>query len=501
MTLYRLFELVPGILTWGTLIGVFVLSGTAPVFVAISIILFDVYWLLKTVYFSFHLRATFNKMRVYMKTNWLEELKKLDRHAGAPKWEDVYHLVVFPMYKEPYDVVKESFESLRNSNYPKDKFIIVLATEERGGESSTEVAMRVSQEFSNDFFKFLVTVHPGGIPGELPGKGSNETWAAREVKRLVIDPLNIPYENILASVFDVDTQISSEYFGRLTHAFLTEPDRQRASFQPIPLFVNNIYEAPSLARVIAFSSTFWHMMNQSRPERITTFSSHSMPFEALVEIDFWDVSHVSEDSMIFWQCYLHYNSDWKVVPLFYPVSMDANVAPKFLETLINLYKQQRRWAWGVENIPYMLHGFANNKLIPKSKKFYWSFHIIESFHSWSTNALIIFALGWLPLFLGGEAFNSTTLSFNLPQITRILMTLASIGIASSAILSIMLLPPRPEWFKTRHYFLYFIQWLLMPATLIIFGAFPAIESQTRLMLGGKLRLGFWVTPKMRSKPA
>jgi len=193
MTLYRLFELVPGILTWGTLIGVFVLSGTAPVFVAISIILFDVYWLLKTVYFSFHLRATFNKMRVYMKTNWLEELKKLDRHAGAPKWEDVYHLVVFPMYKEPYDVVKESFESLRNSNYPKDKFIIVLATEERGGESSTEVAMRVSQEFSNDFFKFLVTVHPGGIPGELPGKGSNETWAAREVKRLVIDPLNIPY--------------------------------------------------------------------------------------------------------------------------------------------------------------------------------------------------------------------------------------------------------------------------------------------------------------------
>jgi len=501
MTLYRLFELVPGILTWGTLIGVFVLSGTAPVFVAISIILFDVYWLLKTVYFSFHLRATFNKMRVYMKTNWLEELKKLDRHAGAPKWEDVYHLVVFPMYKEPYDVVKESFESLRNSNYPKDKFIIVLATEERGGESSTEVAMRVSQEFSNDFFKFLVTVHPGGIPGELPGKGSNETWAAREVKRLVIDPLNIPYENILASVFDVDTQISSEYFGRLTHAFLTEPDRQRASFQPIPLFVNNIYEAPSLARVIAFSSTFWHMMNQSRPERITTFSSHSMPFEALVEIDFWDVSHVSEDSMIFWQCYLHYNSDWKVVPLFYPVSMDANVAPKFLETLINLYKQQRRWAWGVENIPYMLHGFTNNKLIPKSKKFYWSFHIIESFHSWSTNALIIFALGWLPLFLGGEAFNSTTLSFNLPQITRILMTLASIGIASSAILSIMLLPPRPEWFKTRHYFLYFIQWLLMPATLIIFGAFPAIESQTRLMLGGKLRLGFWVTPKMRSKPA
>jgi len=501
MSLYRFFEIIPGALTWTTLAVVVILSATAPVFMAIFIILFDVYWLLKIIYFSFHLRATFKRMREYMKTDWLGEIKKLEEAAHVPKMEDIYHLVILPMYKEPYEVVKESFESLRKADYPKDKFIVVLATEERGGEEGREVAEKVTKEFGNSFFKFLVTTHPGGIPGELAGKGSNETWSGREVKRLIIDPLKIPYKNILVSVFDVDTQIFPGYFGRLTYAFLKEPKRQRASFQPIPLFTNNIYEAPSLARVIAFSSTFWHMMNQSRPERITTFSSHSMPFEALVEIDFWDVSHVSEDSMIFWQCYLHYNSDWKVVPLFYPVSMDANVAPKFWQTLINLYKQQRRWAWGSENIPYMLYGFVKNKAIPKSKKFYWSFHIIESFHSWGTNALLIFALGWLPLFVGGEEFNLTTLSFNLPQVTRTLMTLATLGIASSAILSIILLPPKPEWFKTRHYILYFIQWLLMPATLIIFGALPAIEAQTRLMLGGKLRLGFWVTPKIRTKSA
>ena len=129
------------------------------------------------------------------------------------------------------------------------------------------------------------------------------------------------------------------------------------------------------------------MMQQSRPERLTTFSSHAMPFKALTEIGYWQKDIVSEDSRIFWQCYLHFNSDWRVVPLFYPVSMDANVAPSFLGTMNNLYKQQRRWAWGVENVPYLLRGFAENKLIPLRKKIYWAFNSIEGFHSWATNSL------------------------------------------------------------------------------------------------------------------
>jgi hypothetical protein len=72
-----------------------------------------------------------------------------------------------------------------------------------------------------------------------------------------------------------------------------------------------------------------------------------------------------------------------------------------------------------------------------------------------------------------------------------------LGIASSAILGIALLPPKPRWFKKRHYVLYVLQWAIIPVTLIIFGAIPGLEAQTRLMIGGRWRLGFWVTPKTR----
>jgi len=493
----RIFELIPGLLAWGTFAAIILFSWLAPDWVSIFIILFDIYWLLKTLYFSTHLRASFNELRDRMKKNWIKELERLEKwQINVPfTWQDVYHLVILPMYDEPYEVIVESFRSLAKVNYPMDKLIVVLATEAHVPEARV-TAERIKQKFGSLFFEFLITEHPGNLSGEIPGKGSNETWAGREAQKF-IDKIGIPYERVLVSSLDSDTQLYPEYFGVVTHTFVTCKNPQRSSFQPVPLFVNNIFTAPALARVIAFSASFWHLIQQSRPERLTTFSSHTMPFQALVEIGFWHTDVVSEDSRIFWQCYLHYHSDWRVEPVFYPVAMDANVAPGFWRTMSNIYKQQRRWGWGCENIPYLLSGFIKDPRIPLRKKLYWVFQIVEGFHSWATNAIIIFSLGWLPILLGGALFRVSVLSFNLPRVTRTIMTLAMIGIVSSAVLSIILLPPKPTWFKRRHYVLYAFQWILSPLTLIIFGALPALEAQTRLMIGGKARLGFWVTPKFR----
>lgn len=488
----RFFEMIPGILTWATLILIPILSWRAPVFAAFFIIAFDTYWLLKTIYLSFHLRATFNRMREYTQTDWLASLR-----AGGGKWEEVYHLVIFPMYHEPLSVVRESFVRLAATQYPKHRFIVVLALEERAGNEAQETARAIEREFGDTFHALITTTHPANVPGELAGKGSNEAWAAEHALQQIIRPQQIPVERVLVSVFDVDTQVFPQYFGRLTHAFLHTEKPLRAIYQPIPFFTNNVYESPAIARVVAFSCTFWQMMQQSRPERLTTFSSQSIPLPVLIDIGFWDRDIVSEDSRVFWQGYLRYDGDFCVVPLFYPVSMDANVAPTLWGTLVNLYKQQRRWAWGAENVPYVLEGFRQNRRIPIRTKIYWVFHKIEGFHSWATNSIIIFALGWLPIWLGVNKFDETLLAYNLPKITGFIIQLSMLGIATSAVLGIVLLPPRPTWFRLRHYALYVLQWALIPITLILFGSIPAIDAQTRLLVGGRWRLGFWVTPKGR----
>lgn len=487
-TIYRLFEILPGALSWATLLGVVFFSWAWPVGIAVFIILFDVYWLIKTFYLSLHLRANWRRLKYNIATDWEKRLENL-------KWQDLWQLIILPAYLEPLDVVAESIEAIINSRWPKDRMIVVLALEERAGGHAKNLEKEIRQKYADKFGKFLVTFHPEGIEDEIPGKGSNISWAARIAKEKIIDAEKIPYEDVLVSAFDVDTQIYPQYFLCLAYNFLTAENPHRSSYQPVPVYNNNIWASPALSRVVATSGTFWQMMQQERPERLSTFSSHSMSFKMLVDVGFWQKNMVSEDSRIFWNALLYYDADYRVVPISYPVSLDANVGANLWQTMKQVYKQQRRWTWGVENLPYLLFGFYKNKKIPIRRKLYFIATQLEGFWSLATNPILIFLLGWLPLVLGGEEFNTLLLSYNLPRLTRTLMTLAMLGLIWSAIISASLLPPRPAYIRGRVWVWHTLQWLLIPITIIFFGAIPGLDAQTRLMLGK--RLDFWVTPKIR----
>ena len=91
----KFFESIPAIFAWTTLVLMVVASKFVPTWAAVFIIIFDTYWLFKTVFMSFHLRFAFNRMREILKIDWLEKIKELNK-----PWEDIYHLVILPMYKE-----------------------------------------------------------------------------------------------------------------------------------------------------------------------------------------------------------------------------------------------------------------------------------------------------------------------------------------------------------------------------------------------------------------
>ena len=413
------------------------------------------------------------------------------------KYEHVYQLVLLPFYKEDIEVINKCIESLIASSYDKKRILVVLASEARVGEQAETVGKLATERFAKEFGAFIVTSHPSGIAGEMNGKGSNIAYAIEEARQRILNEKAIPYEDVIVSAFDIDTVVYPEYFSCVTWYFLTSERPYRTSFQPVPLYNNNIWDAPALSRVVATSGTFWQMIQQERPEKLATFSSHSVSFKALYELGYWQKNMVSEDSRIFWNAFIAYDGDYTVTPLSYPISMDANLAPTFWQTAKNIYKQQRRWGWGVENVPYIIFNLIKNKKISSWKKIRVVFVQLEGFWSLATNPIIIFLLGWLPLWIGGGIFNATILSYNLPVVTRNLMVLSMCGLLFSAIISISFLPEAPTEVRRRTKLFMILQWILIPITITVFGSVPALEAQTRLMLGKYM--GFWITPKHRAR--
>ena len=256
---------------------------------------------------------------------------------------------------------------------------------------------------------------------------------------------------------------------------------------------------PGVSRIADTSGSFWQMVQQERPEKLVTFSSHAVSFQTLHDIGYWQKNIVSDDSRIFWNAFMAYGGDYTVTPIFYPISMDANLGSSFFQTLKNIYKQHRRWMWGAENIPYILFSFIKNKDIPLRKKIRTAFVQVDGYWSGATNPIFILLLGWLPILLGGHAFNQTVLSYSLPVTTRNLMIIGMLGLVFQAAIASSFLPSPPKGYKRlgMRKAIMFLQWFFIPLTIIIFGAIPGLDAQTRLMFGRYM--GFWVTPKHRKE--
>lgn len=547
----RTLEIIPGVLIWGTFLALGVLGVVAPRLIAVFLIVYSLYWFIRAIYIGVHLVASYRTLRHTATVNWLERLEMIDHaesavpalekriaalrheataavetwrerrrltrvlgveerfladlrrlvgvsHDQRPRWSEILHVVILPTYREPLALLRQSLDALAAVAYPKDRLWVVVALEERAGPQVSETARRLEEQYAEKFGRFFTTIHPDGIAGERRVKSANATWAVRVIQRL-LDDAHIPYEQVLVSNFDADTVVSKGYFGALSAAFLLQPDRLRCSYQPLPVYHNNIWDAPAFTRVIATNSTFWLLIECTRPERLVTYSSHAMTLRALVDAGFWDPTVVSEDSRIFWQCYLRYHGDYRTVPLYVTVSMDATQAPTLLQTVVSQYKQKRRWAWGIENFPYLARAFLQNRLIARRERLRHILIMLEAWHSWATAALILAVLGWIPIFFGGADFQQTVLAFNLPRVSRTLLTLASAGLFVNMSLSLAMLPPPPPGTPKRKYVWMTLQWVLVPLIAWTLGTVPVLDAVTRMMFGRYL--GFWVTPKHRALSA
>lgn len=512
--LYRFFEILPGVLSYGAIILLFVLSWFSPVLGSIYLFIVIASTLVKAIGVAYRTVQGYEVIKRASRVDWrsrnedlenphaaferlhdddsrsyhfdehVENLKLMAAMSGEyPDPKKTLHVVIMTAYDEGREVLAPSIEAVKNNTFPSDRTIFVLAYEERGGAEIEALAESLAKEYKGVFKDFILSKHPANLPGEVVGKGPNLTYAGHIVAEY-FKKHHLPVENTIVTSLDSDNHMAPKYLDSVAYEFVTHPNRQRLSYQPVSLFMNNIWDAPAPSRVIAVSNSFFNVITTMRPHVLRNFASHSQPLQALEAMDFWSKRTIVEDGHQYWRSLFFFSGDYNVLPIRIPIYQDAVIDETLLKTIKAQFVQVRRWDYGASDIAYV----GTKLFAPRARRImpFWQllpkfWRLLDGHVTLAIMAPIVAFGGWIPMIMNVSSHDMV--AYNLPNIVSIIETVASIGLIITILVSFRMLPPRPAKYRKGKSLSMLLQWVLMPITSILYQSIAAFYAQTRLMLG------------------
>lgn len=527
--LYRFLEMLPGLVSYGAIILLFILSLFDPVLGAIYLFILISSTLVKAIAIAYRTIQGYKVIKRAGHVDWRQRLEDLEHphesferlhnlerksyhyqehidnlkimatmESEYPKPSQIYHAVIMTAYDEGAEILGPSVEAVSSNTFPNNRIIFVLAYEERGGEAMEQTAKSLADKYKDTFKDFLIIKHPDKLQGEIIGKGPNLTYAGQALADYV-HRNHLPIENIIVTSLDSDNHMAPKYLDSVAYEFVTHPNRQRLSYQPVSLFMNNIWDAPAPSRVIAVSNSFFNVISTMRPHILRNFASHSQPLQALEAMNFWSKRTIVEDGHQYWRSLFFFSGDYSVLPIRIPIYQDAVIDETFWKTVKAQFVQVRRWYYGASDVAYVgsrLFVKREKRTIPFWKLFPKFLRLLDGHVTLAILAPIVAFGGWVPMIMNLSAHSMV--AYNLPNIVSIVETFASIGLIISILVSFRMLPERPKKYRKSRNILMFLQWILMPITSIIYQSLAAFYAQTRLMLGHYMEK-FDVTKKVIKK--
>ena len=503
---YRFFEILPGALSYTMIALPFILSFINVTLALIFILVYLLIYFVRTsVAGPVRTIGGFIEYRHHMKLDWAALLH--DVEAGEPvpavetmrpKWHyanllrragfakqykpnELVHAVIIATVNESREVLEPTIQAVLNNTIGTQNMILVFAYEQRAGAETEERVQNLLNLYGGHFKHALMTGHPANLPNEVVGKGGNITYAGRELQQY-LEAEGIDPAQVVVTTLDADNRPDKQYFAAVSYLYCVAPDPIKASYQPIPMFTNNIWDVPTLMRVIAVSNNLFYFVLSQRPHLQRNFSAHAQSMRALIDMDFWSTRTIVEDGHQYWRSYFHFDGDYRVYPVFIPIYQDAVLANGYLKTLKAQFIQVRRWTYGASDVAYVADKafFSRGRgKLPKGDIISKWLRLLEGHVTWATGTLLVFFASRVPPLIRPQSYGAQWLPAVVSNFQRV-------GIAfllASVYVSLVTLPPRPARYKRHRSVLMLLQWVLAPVTAICFGALAAFYSQTRLMFG------------------
>jgi hypothetical protein len=497
---YRFFEILPGALSWTLLFLPLILSFINVTVAVFFVLFYLLIFFARSLGYSARAIAGYRTMKKHMKLDWqglaadidagevghspierpkwhLDNLKRLHRREHNFTPDQLTHAVIIATVNESREVLEPTIQAVLAADYDSRKMILVLAYEGRAGRPAEQRILELLDLYKDKFGHAMAVKHPAGRPNEIIGKGSNITYAGRKLQKYLAEA-DIDPSTVLVTTLDSDNRPDRRYFAALSYLFCVVPKPLRASYQPLAMYTNNIWDAPTLMRVVATGNNLFYIVGTQRPHLSRNFSAHAQPMQALIETDFWSTRTVVEDGHQFWRSYFRYDGDYRVYPFSIPIYQDAVLADGYWQTIKAQFAQLQRWTYGASDIAYIADkGFWHPNKLPKADVLAKLLRTLESHVGWATQAVLVWYIGFVP-----ALFHPQNLAANeLPLIVSRVQRIGIITLLISLYVCLVTLPPRPARYKRHRSVFMLTQWIFLPVSSIGFGCVAAFNSQTRLM--------------------
>ncbi|KAJ3095935.1 hypothetical protein HDU96_000986 [Phlyctochytrium bullatum] len=364
-----IFQRVPG--TW--LIFMILFSTFGPAYAPYT---FGAYYLLlHFMFMASNLRTAWGAYNVNIearKASYIDWVQRFCDKTGAVDGfdtsvdmpiEHVMHVIILPNYKEDMETLCETLDILASHPRAPTNYKICLAMEETEA-GSEEKARNLIRMYQEHFFEMNYAIHPANLPGEMRGKGSNVSWAAKHMARSSKDP-----SAEVMTVMDADTAFAADYFMSVAYHFAVAnaEDRHVSMFAPTTVFDRN---AKDTNWIVRHTDVMWSLgvISNMYPQSRVAFpcSAYSISMELAQAVGFWDAGPegLGEDMHMYLKCFFATEGRIKIHYIYSPASCCNVEGPGMFGGLKARYDQAKRHLWGCLDTGYALRKTLLTHLAP-----------------------------------------------------------------------------------------------------------------------------------------
>jgi hypothetical protein len=491
----KIFEIIPGAITWFFLLLPFLIAFSGyPEIMVIYMSFLTVYWGLRGIRFLYGVIISYRRMNRDLKVDWAAKLKD----ENLP-YQDLNYVLICPIVNEGMEVLDPALTAWANSDIGSEKISIVFALEERFSAESKVNTKKLIEKFGSKFREMVEIVHPNNIEGEVEGvKGANINWATRLFVEKVTDR-GEKLEDYVLITCDSDLRPHEKYLSAITYKYLTVANPRRKFFATaIHTYNNNIFRVPVMIRIFSSSLTLALMQEWIVSKNLKeTFSSYVVNLKTVEEVGYWDPQIGIDDTTFYYNALIRFAGDFSGEEIYIPTHNDAVENQTAYKSYHSLYKQQLRWGWGSIVFPMTFAGLYKNKEIPVTKKLKIIGQIIDDRLVFRT---VIFTITFgLPIMsLLSPEFQFTSAAYNLPKLMSAILTGVSLFTIPIVYVRRKLTGVPKEWSALRN-IQDFVEIILISINLLTFGFLPFLQAQTEMMLGKGFRKRYYATEKVAIK--